>query len=335
MRHQDLTVGHAVLLGAVAAAPLQSCEADGAGVEDGAHDSASRWSLPASFARALGMGARAPPPPPSPPRGPQPPPLPLPPPAPTRLGADASPPPLPGGAAWDDISWMPQPAAVSVAEPARQRRVRQAFAHAWSGYRNHAWGLDEVDPTEQKGVESFGMGLTLVDSLDTLVLMGMEKEVAEAIEWIERHLQFGEQEEINLFEVTIRVLGGLLSAYESTSHPALLEKADQLGSMLLFAFHTPHGLPYGTLGLKTLKRYNPKVRARAYHMTACPSSDCLRASLRRVRVCAVVARSEYDRRGGDAAARVPRALAPHGQSRVRCPRLSRHRLPCRDARGGR
>lgn len=169
--------------------------------------------------------------------------------------------PAPSAPPLDDVSWTPlraQAPAVSVAEPVRQRRVRAAMEHVWKGYRTHAWGLDELDPTRSVGIRSYGMGLTLVDSLDTLLLMGMEAEAAEAIEWIEHRLRFGEQEEINVFEVTIRVLGGLLAAYEHTGNFALLDKADEIGNHLLFAFHTPHGLPYGTVGLKSKNRYNPK-----------------------------------------------------------------------------
>ena len=148
--------------------------------------------------------------------------------------------------------------ATTVAEPERQARVRRALSHAWSGYRRHAWGLDELEPLRQAGVTSFRMGLTLVDSLDSLIVAGLETEVQEALEWIDAHLHFGDQEEINLFEVTIRVLGGLLSAYEATGHDPLLRKAEELGRRLLFAFHTPYGLPYGTLGLRSGARYNPK-----------------------------------------------------------------------------
>lgn len=64
-----------------------------------------------------------------------------------------------------------QPAHVSVPDVVRQRRVREAFQHAWGGYTKHAWGTDELEPSQQRGVTSFGMGLTLVDSLDTLLLI--------------------------------------------------------------------------------------------------------------------------------------------------------------------
>jgi mannosyl-oligosaccharide alpha-1,2-mannosidase len=109
------------------------------------------------------------------------------------------------------------------------------------------------------------MGLTLIDSLDTLLVMQLDDEAELALQWIEQSLSFGEQEEINLFEVTIRVLGGLLqackcahygaisspqvtirvlggllSAYEATGRSSLLDKAEQLGQRMLFAFHTPY-----------------------------------------------------------------------------------------------
>ena len=167
------------------------------------------------------------------------------------------------GLVHEDVGWrteawkMPVPPSVSFADEPKRRRVREAFAHAWRGYRTHAWGADELDPTTQVGHHSYGMGLTLVDSLDTMLLMNMDAEVEEAIDWIGSSLHFGDQEDINLFEVTIRVLGGLLSAYEATEHPTLLAKADELGRALFYAFLTPHGLPYGTLNLKTGGRYNP------------------------------------------------------------------------------
>jgi len=48
---------------------------------------------------------------------------------------------------------------------------------------------------------------------------------------------------VNLFETTIRHLGGLLSAYDLSREPALLQKATELGNMLYMAFDTPNRLP--------------------------------------------------------------------------------------------
>lgn len=84
-----------------------------------------------------------------------------------------------GGAAW-----RRQPAAVSVAQTQRQRKVKEAFAHAWLGYKTYAWGKDELEPVSRRGIASYGMGLTLIDSLDTMILMGFEADVSQALRWI-------------------------------------------------------------------------------------------------------------------------------------------------------
>lgn len=57
--------------------------------------------------------------------------------------------------------------------------------------------------------------------------------------------------------MTIRVLGGLLAAYELSAEPVLLQRAREIASQLLFAFKTPTGLPYGTVSLGSRIRFNP------------------------------------------------------------------------------
>lgn len=69
----------------------------------------------------------------------------------------------------------------------------------------YAWGQDEVNPVSRLAVSSFGMGLTLVDSLDTMHLMGLSEEFAAAVAWVRTRLRFGEQEEINVFEARARL----------------------------------------------------------------------------------------------------------------------------------
>lgn len=69
----------------------------------------------------------------------------------------------------------------------RADRVKDAFLHAWRGYRNHAWGRDTINPKSNTSSNDwFGWGITLVDSLDTLLLMGLEKEFEEALEQVDR-----------------------------------------------------------------------------------------------------------------------------------------------------
>mgnify|MGYP003327216355 CR=1 FL=1 len=108
--------------------------------------------------------------------------------------------------------------------------MRAAFAPAWRGYRSFAWGTDELLPTAQRGEHSFGMGLTLVDSLDTMLLMGLWDEYERARSWLVRELpkRLEAQVDVAFFEVSIRALGGLLGAYTLTSDDALLSLADRL-----------------------------------------------------------------------------------------------------------
>lgn len=49
----------------------------------------------------------------------------------------------------------------------------EAFKHSWNGYKEYAWGHDNVKPISRKYHEWFGLGLTIVDSLDTMYIMGL------------------------------------------------------------------------------------------------------------------------------------------------------------------
>lgn len=118
----------------------------------------------------------------------------------------------------------------------RQRAIVKAFQHAWFGYKKYAWGHDELLPVSRRFANPFGLGLTIVDSLDTAIIMGLETETTEGVEWIRDSLNVSPSKGVNVFETTIRVLGGLLSGYHLTGEGALLEKATKLGDNLLNAF---------------------------------------------------------------------------------------------------
>lgn len=48
----------------------------------------------------------------------------------------------------------------------RAAKVKEAMEHAWRGYKQYAWGFDELAPRGKKGKQAWGgMGVTLVDSL--------------------------------------------------------------------------------------------------------------------------------------------------------------------------
>lgn len=57
----------------------------------------------------------------------------------------------------------------------RLEEVRNAFRHAWKGYKDYAWGHDELKPISKSFGEWFGLGLTLIDSLDTMWIMGLKE----------------------------------------------------------------------------------------------------------------------------------------------------------------
>ncbi|KDO53923.1 hypothetical protein CISIN_1g0475971mg, partial [Citrus sinensis] len=128
------------------------------------------------------------------------------------------------------------------AEEARQLRdeVREMFYHAFDGYMEHAFPLDELRPLSCEGEDSLGgYALTLVDSLDTLALLGDRERFTTSVEWIGKNLQFDINKTVSVFETTIRVLGGLLSAHLiARSSPRLLP-----------AFDTPTGIPFGSVNL--------------------------------------------------------------------------------------
>ncbi|XP_032396263.1 endoplasmic reticulum mannosyl-oligosaccharide 1,2-alpha-mannosidase isoform X2 [Etheostoma spectabile] len=131
----------------------------------------------------------------------------------------------------------------------RLEAVRDAFRHAWKGYKEYAWGHDELKPISRSFGEWFGLGLTLIDSLDTMWILGLKEEFAEAKDWVEKELSFDKNVDVNLFETTIRILGGLLSTYHLTGDQLFLEKAKDLGFRLMPAFKTPSKIPFSDVNI--------------------------------------------------------------------------------------
>ncbi|KAJ4983207.1 Endoplasmic reticulum mannosyl-oligosaccharide 1,2-alpha-mannosidase 2 [Stagonosporopsis vannaccii] len=131
----------------------------------------------------------------------------------------------------------------------RQAAVKEAFLHSWNGYKKHAWLQDEVTPVTGGFRNGFGQrGATLVDTLDTLAIMGLDEEFEAAVKAVKRiDFTTSAVSRLNVFETTIRYLGGLLSAYDvsEAKHRVLLEKAVELGDMLYAAFDTPNRMPIG------------------------------------------------------------------------------------------
>ena len=132
-------------------------------------------------------------------------------------------------------------------------RVRTEFLHAWNNYQRYAWGHDALQPLSKTAHDWYGQSLlmTPVDALDTLVLMNLNAEAAKTRSLIANELSFDHDIYVKNFEVTIRLLGGLLSGYQLTGDKRLLNLAEDLGNRLLPVFNSPTGLPYVYVNLHT------------------------------------------------------------------------------------
>jgi hypothetical protein len=178
---------------------------------------------------------------------------------------------------------------------------REAVEHAFGAYMRHGWPSDEVRPlsclprpwdARTRGTLDDvlgGYGLTLIDSLDTLALLGDLPAFRCAVSRIVASVGFDRDVDVSVFEASIRVVGGLLSAHLLSVDPALgvwepagggggapcaragappgtacaasaclpryegqlLSMAAELARRLLPAFSTPSGLPYHRVNLRT------------------------------------------------------------------------------------
>ncbi|RPA73923.1 seven-hairpin glycosidase [Ascobolus immersus RN42] len=154
---------------------------------------------------------------------------------------------------------------------AKKAHIVAAFRHSWSAYIAHAWGHDTLLPISRTHFDNHnGWGVTIIDSLDTAIMMGLDDIVAKQLEWIES-VDFTTSKSgqmCSLFETSIRYLGGLLAAYDLLQGPyrdlldrvsedpeaklrMLLRQAKSLADTLTFAFDTPTGIPYNWLDLRT------------------------------------------------------------------------------------
>ncbi|KAH0920757.1 hypothetical protein HID58_020775 [Brassica napus] len=144
----------------------------------------------------------------------------------------------------------------------RRQKVKEAMIHAWSSYEKYAWGKDELQPRTKDGTDSFGgLGATMIDSLDTLYIMGLDEQFQKAREWVATSLDFDKDYDASMFETTIRVVGGLLSTYDLSGDKMFLEKAKDIADRLLPAWNTPTGIPYNIINLRSGSAHNPSWAA--------------------------------------------------------------------------
>src|SRR6266436_5555976 len=132
-----------------------------------------------------------------------------------------------------------------VNKPQLASEVRAEFLHAWNGYKKYAWGHDDLKPLSKSYHDWYAEPLlmTPVDALDTMLVMGLKDEANITRAYIATNLSFDKNIEVQNFEITIRLLGGLLSSYQLTGDRRLLHLAEDLGNRLLPVFNSPTGLP--------------------------------------------------------------------------------------------
>ena len=135
------------------------------------------------------------------------------------------------------------------------QRVRDAAQHAWDGYKKYALGTDDLKPLTKKGKNWYKHTLlmTPVDAYDTFSLLGLDSAASEAKQMILHDLDFNVDDNVQVFEITIRQLGALITAYENTGERKFLSLANDLADRLMPAFHTPTGIPYRYVHLQTGK----------------------------------------------------------------------------------
>lgn len=150
----------------------------------------------------------------------------------------------------------------------RKEAVKDAFLLSWNAYEEHGWGYDEYHPVAKTGrymAQPNGLGWIIVDALDTMMIMNLTKELKHAREWVSTTLDYEKDQDVNTFETTIRMLGGLLSAHylqetlpglkpaDSNEEDLFLEKATDLADRLVGAYESPSGIPWASVRLKDSK----------------------------------------------------------------------------------
>ncbi|KAJ1966404.1 hypothetical protein GGI12_000114 [Dipsacomyces acuminosporus] len=135
----------------------------------------------------------------------------------------------------------------------RAADIRDEFRRAWKAYRKYGFGADEINPLTKKPVTTRnGWGATLIDSLDTIYIMGLHDEFKEARDKVSQiSFDRNDGEPSKVFETNIRYIGGLISAYELSGDSVFLKQATSLADIMLEAFNTPTGIPWQMWDVQT------------------------------------------------------------------------------------
>ncbi|SCU80810.1 LANO_0B01222g1_1 [Lachancea nothofagi CBS 11611] len=154
----------------------------------------------------------------------------------------------------------------------KRNAIELAFLQSWRDYTRHGWDADVYRPISKAksnmyGSDSKPLGWIIVDSIDSMLLMynssrknqeHFKTEILRVEDWVSTKLDYDIDVSVSLFETTIRMLGGLLSAFYLSDEmnigdPSIyLAKATDLANRMLPAFeNTATGIPYSSINLHT------------------------------------------------------------------------------------
>lgn len=124
---------------------------------------------------------------------------------------------------------------------------------SWKAYKEYAWGHDALAPLSKSFTDWYSEPLYIspIDAYSTLYLMGLMNEAKEIENYVVDSLNFDKNIDAKIFEVNIRILGGLLSMYELSENPKVLDKARDFADRMMPAFNTKTGVPKYWVNLKT------------------------------------------------------------------------------------
>ncbi|KAK0716190.1 glycoside hydrolase family 47 protein [Lasiosphaeris hirsuta] len=149
----------------------------------------------------------------------------------------------------------PESTRTSRVREGRRKAVKDLTVKSWNAYRKYAWKQDALLPLSARGRDQFsGWAATLVDSLDTLWMMGLRDEFDEAVAAVAQ-IDFGNSTapQVNIFETNIRYLGGLMAAYDLSKREVLLQKAIELGDLIYGGFNTANRMPVDSIAFDAAK----------------------------------------------------------------------------------
>ncbi len=131
--------------------------------------------------------------------------------------------------------------------------VKSETLRTWTAYTKYAWPHDGLLPISKTYHDWYAQSINMspIDAYSTLKVMGLNKEAARIENFVIDSLHFDKDILVKVFEVDIRILGGLLTIYETSGNEKVLKKAQDFADRLLPAFNSPTGLPYFYVNLKT------------------------------------------------------------------------------------